>query len=54
MTPENFSDRLGISVCMDQVAPDIWKYFKEHISRWQGEALQKLLNVAVHDGCEER
>ena len=56
MTPKNFNDMLRISVFVDQVAHDIWKYLKERMPWWQGETLQKILSVAVfvYDGHKER
>ena len=33
------------SVFVDQAAPDIQKYFKEHMAGWQRETLQKILTV---------
>lgn len=52
---QSFNDALRISVFVDQAAPDIQKYLKEHVSGWQGEKLKMLIMaVFVLDGHREK
>lgn len=51
MITQNFNNELVARVFVDQVTPDIQKYFKEHMAGWQRGTLQKTPSFMVMFMC---